>query len=250
MMNKKLKNNLLILIITTITNILMLSNVSAKEKEFENGIYKIPYIIPKSLESKRSFFENSILKAQKSLKNFAKKHNWESFLQESFADVVEVYDKKIQFDQRILYLSDADLETQLPSTYSAALEKRVLLSVSPELYKENYPEGIEKDSFEKLLTHEMAHRLHIRILKGDEEKMGPIWFFEGFAIYAANQFENQDLRLTKEEVWKILENKERGSYKKYAAVMKYFLKKVSLEKMVKMAGEENFLNLLKDIDSK
>lgn len=250
MINKKIKNNLFILIITIVVNILMSINVFAKEKELETGVYKIPYIIPNSLESKRDFFEASIIKAQKNLKIFAKQHNWENLVKESFADLVEVYDKKIQFDQRIIYLSDADLDTQLPITYSAALEKRVLISVSPDLYKENYPDGIEKDSFEKLLIHEMAHRLHIRILKGNEEKMGPIWFFEGFAIYVANQFENKDLTITKEEVWSILENKERGSYKKYAAVMKYFLKKLSLEKMVKMAGEKNFIDLLKVLDNK
>jgi hypothetical protein len=62
------------------------------------------------------------------------------------------------------------------------------MAVSPELYAENYPEGIEEDSYEKLLAHKIAHGLHIRILNGDEGRMGPTWFFEGFAIYAVEQF--------------------------------------------------------------
>ncbi len=70
-------------------------------------------------------------------------------------------------------------------------------------YAEIYPEGIEDKSFEKLLTHEMAHRLHIRILDGNEEAMGPIWFFEGFAIYIADQLIKPEINLSKKEMYEI-----------------------------------------------
>lgn len=227
----------------------MTDKAFSHENLSEKGIYKIPYIIPSSLEPQREFFENVLINAQKRLRSFAEKNDWGELTNESFANIAEVYDKKIQFDQRIIYLFDAPLDMKLPETYSAVLEKKVLVSVSPDLYKKNYPDGIEKDSFEKLLTHEMAHRLHIRILSGDEEKMGPVWFYEGFAIYAANQFEEKDLKINREEVWKILKTEERGDYKKYAAVMKYFLKKVNLKEMVKMAGNEKFIEWLEKVDN-
>ena len=50
------------------------------------------------------------------------------------------------------------------------------MSVSPKVYSQIYTEGIEEKSFEKLITHEMVHSLHIRILNGNEEAAGPICF--------------------------------------------------------------------------
>jgi hypothetical protein len=44
--------------------------------------------------------------------------------------------------------------------------------------------------FEKLLTHEMAHRLHIRILDGSEEAMGPVWFYGALIDNSADFMHN------------------------------------------------------------
>ena len=120
---------------------------------------------------------------------------------------------------------------KLDKTFSAALEKRRLIAISPVIYAENYPDGIEENSFEKLFTHEMAHRFHIRLLDGDEDAMGPIWFFEGFAIYAAGQFCNSKLKLTENEIWEIVNSTARGSYKKYDYVFRYFLEKIPLNNL-------------------
>jgi hypothetical protein len=113
------------------------------------------------------------------------------------------------------------------------------------LYRQNYPEGIEEKSFEKLITHEMAHRLHIRILNGDEHAMGPIWFFEGFAIYAAGQFEKSQAKLNSTEIWEIIKEQERGSYKNYSFVFRYFLTRVSINDLVERAGKKDFLDWLR-----
>jgi hypothetical protein len=67
------------------------------------------------------------------------------------------------------------------------------------------------------MIHEMAHRLHARIV-GDEQKMGPIWFWEGFAVYAADQYLSNTPDLTETELWSIIDAKERGSYRNYRAV--------------------------------
>ncbi len=115
-----------------------------------------------------------------------------------------------------------------------------MITISPELYAENYPDGIEENSFEKLLTHEMVHRFHIRLLNGDEDAMGPIWFFEGFAIYAAGQFSNSKLKLTENEIWEIVNSTVRGSYKKYGFIFRYFLEKIPLNEMIEQAREKNF----------
>jgi len=84
----------------------------------------------------------------------------------------------------------------------------------------------------------MAHRLHIRVLNGNEEAMGPMWFFEGFALLAAGQFENASLKTPK--IWEVVEDPQRGSYKHYSAVIRHFLKKVSLQDMIEQAGKPEF----------
>jgi len=122
------------------------------------------------------------------------------------------------------------------------------MSVSPTLYSRIYPEGIENKSFEKLITHEMAHRLHVRILNGNESAMGPLWFFEGFAIYAADQFGNYTLEPA--EIWQIVRNTKRGSYKKYGAVFRYFLKRISIHELIEHAGQEDFLKWLRQMEHK
>ncbi len=142
----------------------------------------------------------------------------------------------------LLILAGADTSLELPETYCATLEKRTLLAVSPEFYARVYPEGIEDRSYEKLLTHKIAHQLHVRILNGDEEAMGPIWFYEGFATFAADQFSESDMMLSIEEMKSIMNEPERGSYIKYNYLFRYFVTKVELEDLIIKAKDESFNN--------
>jgi hypothetical protein len=197
-------------------------------------------ILPSSLESRRAEFEKYVLAAQKRIKGFADKYQWDSLGTESYFDSVMVFDKKEAFDKTLLDITDSDPTIQLPKTYCAALEKRILIVVSPELYSKNYPEGMEENSYEKLLTHEIAHRLHIRILNNNEDLMGPIWFYEGFAIYAADQFVNSKTELSNDELWAIIKTTERGSYEKYGYIFRHFVKTIPLNTLINKAGESDF----------
>lgn len=221
-----------------------------KPKIIEEGVYKSPLVLPKSLGSQRHELEQTLLAAQRRLRSFAIQYGWSDLIKESFADRAEIYDDKNKFDQRFLKLHGEDLSTKLPKAVSAALEKRVLISVSPELYSQNYPDGIEEMSFEKLITHEMAHRLHIGILNGNEDAMGPIWFFEGFAMYAAGQFENYNPTMEPTKIWEIARSVNRGSYKKYAIVFRYFLGKTPIQKLIDHTGHGDFLKWLEEIECK
>lgn len=222
------------------------------EKPFmiEECVYKIPLILSNSLEPQRHELEQLIISAQRRIRDFAKQHGWENLTRESFADYAEIYDKKDEFDLALIRLTGADPSIKIPITYSAVLENRVIISVSPELYAQNYPEGIEDKYYEKLIAHEIAHRLHIRILDGNEDAMGPIWFFEGFAIYASGQFENYSFELDSKEIWEIVRNTKRRSYKKYGAVFRYFLKKASIQDLIEKARTKNFLKWLQKIENK
>jgi len=205
---------------------------------------KTPIILSASLESRRKEFERYVLSARERIQTFAQQYHWDSLTTESFFDSVMVFDKKEEFDKALLKISDADTSIVLPKTYSAALEKRILIVVSPEIYTNNYPEGVEINHYEKSLTHEIAHRLHIRILNNKEDLMGPIWFYEGFAIYAADQFKGSKTQLTIDEIWTIIKDTERGSYEKYGYIFRYFVKVIPLEDLVNKAGENDFDNWL------
>lgn len=215
--------------------------------KIEDGVYAIPIQLAESLEPQRLMFQEIILAAQRRLNNFSRQHNWQQHTQEPFAKLFQVYADKKSFDHSLLEICGLDTGIELPPTYCAALEQGVLISVSPDLYRTLYPEGDEEAAFEKLLTHEMAHRLHIRILNGDEDAMGAVWFYEGFALYAASQFEGNAPALTDAEIWEIVNDPERGSYRRYAAVFQHFARKASLPKLVEMAAKPEFAAWLKDI---
>jgi hypothetical protein len=204
----------------------------------EEGIFQIPLFLSASLEPQRANLETHLINAQKRLRDFAVCHNWEEHTNENFIDRAEIFDNQQDFINALLNLLEIDEETELPKTISASLENRVFMSISPELYATIYPEGIEEHSFEKLITHEIAHRLHVRILNGDEEKMGPIWFFEGFALYAAGQFIHDKVDMS--AIWDVVNSTTRGSYKEYAGVFRYFAEKIPLPELIEQAGKENF----------
>ena len=155
----------------------------------EECIYDIPLWLEAGLEPQRSALRSALLAAQRRLREFAARQDWLDYVREPFARHARFYSTKPKFDHDLLQISHLDPGLELPPTYCAALENNILYSVSPELYRAAYPQGEDENYYEKLLAHEMAHRLHIRILKGDEEAMGPLWFYEGFALYAAGQFE-------------------------------------------------------------
>ena len=216
-----------------------ITGVSQNGDQISESI-SIPLILPDSLESRRKEFLEYVNAARMNIISFAKDYGWEEFTKVEFTDRVIIFDNKNEFDLTLLKLAEADPSQHLPDTYCAALEKRTLISVTPEYFSKVYPEGNEERSFEKLLTHEIAHRLHIRILNGEEKAMGPIWFYEGFAIYAADQFSKSDIILRNDEMIKIMKDPVRESYVKYNFIFRYFVNKMPLKELILKAKDENF----------
>lgn len=98
------------------------------------------------------------------------------------------------------------------------------------------------------MAHELAHRLHIRLVDGNEEKMGPIWFWEGFATYAAGQFEEDTVTLTDLEIEAILAEPKRGDYRQYNRVLKHFLGRAPLPELMRRASLPDFAEWLRGLD--
>lgn len=219
----------------------------ARVVEISLGVYDVPVVVSDSLQSRKAEFRKLFINAQKKLSSFARANGWEKLVQAPFVRQVEIYDSKDAFDRKIRSLYPDEKQTVIPKTFSAGIENEILFAVSPEIYLANYEDGREAGAYEKLIIHELAHRLHVRIVGGDEERMGPIWFWEGFATYAADQFAQGKPGLSDADIWSIVDAKERGSYKKYNVVFSHFLKAkgLSLSGYVKQAEDPGFRVWLK-----
>ncbi|MBF0545119.1 MAG: hypothetical protein HQM08_11820 [Candidatus Riflebacteria bacterium] len=209
----------------------------------EVGIFKVPIVIPNTLEKRRNELETYLEKAQRRLYDFAKKYGYQDFLKTSIIKRVEIFDMKEEFDKRMIQLDGMPAGTKIPKTFMGVGEKGVLYCVIPEIYRDNFPQGIEPDSYEKFLCHEMAHVLHVRILQGKDEAMGPVWFYEGFAIFAADQLKNS-APINDEELWTIVGNPERGSYLKYAFLIRRFVALAPISTLVSRASKPAFIGFL------
>jgi len=200
-----------------------------------------PLLLAEDLEVRREYFETVLRAAEQRLLRFSRRHDWSHLLAEPFYNGVEIYSDKRLFDKRLIQLYSLTPDTPLAKTFSATLEQRCLVAVSPELYRANYPEGSGPGSYEKLLTHELAHHLHIRILDGVEDEMGPIWFFEGFAVVAAGQFARDRSGITASQIKEYLEDEtERKSYRMYGRIIRYLLRRWTLPELVNQARSPGF----------
>jgi hypothetical protein len=215
--------------------------------QIEPGVFDVLVIVSDPQDSRREEYRRIFHNAQRRLLAFAKANGWANLMNESFVKQVEIYDSKVAFDRRLCELDLQARNAAIPKTFVAAVENGSLLVVSPEVLNDNVPEARSlPDAYEKLMVHELAHRLHIRVCHGDENRMGPIWFWEGFATYAADQYPGNK-PLADNEMWQVINAKQRGSYKKYNAVFTQLLKQTgcNLSDYVAHAGESDFVEWLK-----
>jgi len=225
-------------------------SLQEKNETVSKSMLKIPLILPEKLENRRKEFEEAIISARERVQKFAEQYNWENLTKESFMDSAIIFDSKPEFDRTILELTNTDTSFNLPKSFSAGLEQRTLTVVSPKLFLDIAPRPVnEEDYYEKVIAHEIFHRLHIRIIDGDEDAMGSLWVFEGFAVFASNQYNNSKANLTEDEIWEIVESTERGNYEEYKFVFSYFVDKVELKQLLKKAGDDDFIDWLKETNN-
>lgn len=205
---------------------------------------RVKLVLPPSLQNRAVEFDAKVVKGTEILTRFAKLYGWDHYTEEPFFDSVMIFGNKKTFDITLLTLAGADTAMKLPESFCGALEKRTLTLMTPEYYAKVYPEGAGDLSYERLIAHEMAHRLHVRILEGNEEAMGPVWFYEGFALYAAGQFAGDHKKLTGPEMTGIINDPERGSYRNYAAIFRHVAGFIPLKTLIRNAGDPGFNEML------
>lgn len=205
----------------------------------ELGVWDLPLALPLSLEHRRDILSIFLRSGQRRVRDFARRHKWQHHTATPLVQSVAIYEDKEKFDLAAARLIGG-AAGRIPRTRVAAVRRGEMVLVSPDTYRDLAAEGIEADSYERLVAHELAHVLHARLLDGAEEFAGPEWFYEGFAVYAAGQFELLQQEPSQDEIIRVLQGAERGNLRLGGSVVRYFARKVPLEELVKRAGHSNF----------
>lgn len=144
----------------------------------------------------------------------------------------------------------------VPTSFGGTVLDGVLLVVDPAGFRANwrklYPDRPWTDrAWHQLLVHELAHQAHARVARdrlGDEEKMGPRWFFEGLAITVANQFPGQ-APLDGKAVWQLMRDDGRDvkiAYPDYRRMLDAVRRIRSDRDLIDHAGDQDFEGRLAD----
>jgi len=155
-----------------------------------------------------------------------------------FVSYVRVYSSKEDFDRMILDSPDWPKNTLVPKTYVGVGQKKSLHVISWSGYSKIHPNDAYED-YRKLLSHELAHLLHVAYLKGNEDLMGPTWFFEGFACFVAGQYLGGKLPDHTTMIG-AMSNPKRGSYRTYAAILNRLSKLKPIRYFLDHAADADF----------
>ena len=227
---------------------LLLGTVAgAQEKdvvELRARVFKVELVLSESLEPRRQVLESILEGAQERLLIFAERYHWEYLMEEPLMRRAFIFDSKKGYDDFLRELYPEEKDAVIPKSFTAGFKDDVFFAVSPEIYREVAPQFFEPDFYEKLVCHELAHRLHTRIVNGNEEMMGPLWFWEGLATLMASQFENKTKKIDQKTIRSLLKSARRGDYRDYNALMKRFVKLVPLPELIRRSYREDFATWL------
>ena len=187
---------------------------------------------------RRVEFASKVVEAYTIVLSFANTNNWKAHIQKPLFTSVHIYESQ-KLWKRIRKVTGSVEKHPPTNGLCAAICNSQLMAVAPNVYNQIRPEYARiKNAWTKLLAHEMIHQLHIRLV-GMEEKMGPQWFFEGFAMHGAGQHFGIHITSIQEAI-NAMHNKSRGSYAKYVAAFEFFIDRIDLNLMLKRAAEHDF----------
>lgn len=190
----------------------------------------------------------AVVRAHEIVQSFARSHGWDEPAAATLFEQVEVFDTQDALWRRILALNAMPLDTPLPTPgLAAALESRVLVAVRAEEYSRIQPEyAARRESWARLLAHELVHRLHVEILRGNQDAMGPSWFFEGLAVVGSGQDFDEGLEYsTAADALRGVSDRESPlAYRRFAAAVRFFSRQRPLPVLVEKAGHADFESFL------
>lgn len=202
--------------------------------------------LPAVEEPRRGWYAGQVVAAHGTVAAFASENGWADRVRPFFRRVA-VFADQAGLWARLSTTFGLPRDAPLPTPgLAGALERGVLTVVTPEVYARVQPRyGAVPGAYARLLAHEMAHRLHIAVLDGDEERMGPTWFYEGFAVVASGDLIGLEAA-TADDLWRHVRAEGADAYAHYAAALRFLVARVPLRELVAPAGEAGFASWLAD----
>jgi|GEM_PF-618795 len=157
---------------------------------------------------------------------------------ENFVTKAVIYDSKADFDAMVKSAPDWPAGTTVPKTYVGFGQNKTIFAVSWQVYKAIHPDEVYED-YRKVIQHELVHLFHIAYLHEEENKMGPVWFYEGFACLVAKQYPDAALP-SKDRLSAILMNPNRGDYRQYVAIVRTIFAKKPIKSLLDTASGQTF----------
>jgi hypothetical protein len=195
-------------------------------------------VLPAALEPRRDALAREVLAGHAITARFAAAHGWSARMSGLFR-AVEIFAAQEALWHRVLALNGIAPRPLPTKGLAGGVEKGILVLVTPEEYRRVQPDYAAVDgAYRRLIAHEIAHRLHVSILRGDDDAMGPVWFYEGFAVVASGDLRTTPVSVT--QAWEATQAKGPGSYRSYAAALRCFMGQVRIEELVARAGRPDF----------
>ena len=141
---------------------------------------------------------------------------------------------------------------QVPDTFAGTVQDKTLYLVTKAAYREiwrtTYPQWAWSDiEYRRLIVHELVHAAHegyARTKLGSADAMGPTWFFEGFAVMAADQFERPLMTAEQVKAQFAAGGPKGSSYPEFGRIVRSLGHAYGLKRVVDHAGEAGFPQLL------
>ncbi|MGD9910734.1 MAG: hypothetical protein AB7U79_09100 [Candidatus Izemoplasmatales bacterium] len=190
--------------------------------------------------------EKSYLHAKTILKDFISVNHLPALGSLELIDEIIVFNKHSDFKKILISTLSMNKEDIQP-TCVGTIWKKTLYLMTKSYYFDHYASGIETFGYEKLIAHELAHAYHIHLLDGIEEKMGPVWFYEGFAIFASGQFASKIEKVSNQHLERILFSEDRMFYQLYGALFHELVVHEDLMSLVSDAANPHFSQSIYDL---
>lgn len=197
-----------------------------------------PITVRYSGQTKDRHFQEVVLYAIDRILKFSKTNKLGIENSSDFVTDAIVYDSKDGFDHMVETSPGWPKGRKASQAYLGVSKNKTFYVVDWPVFKTVHP-GEKISEYENLLTHELMHLFHVAYLKGDESKMGPLWFYEGLACLVAGQYIDSPLP-KRARLHQILFTKQRNSYRDYAAILVAMTKVKPIVELLKHAPDADF----------
>lgn len=216
------------------------AGISKRDKTAIGDQQRIQIEVPVSLKAMEVKFRSSIERGEAELKKFAHQQGLSKFTDVNLVKRAVLLENKNQYDDLMRRSSNLPPDSKIPTSFVAIAEADVLWILPPEEVARLNPRDAKDPNFySKLVAHELGHVLHVRALRGKETEMGPVWFYEGFAVAAANQYDDFAWPEYEEEFEQVIRDQARGDYRKYGAIFRKLLERHSMTELLTRAKEDD-----------